>query len=301
MARIRSLIALTIVAMLVGLTSAGFAQPTDSARLVPLNKKKLTILSTSAAVIYTGTMVALNEVWYSDFDRSSFHFFNDAAEWKQMDKLGHFYSAFHTSSIAQHALVSCGVKKHNANLISSAIGFTVLSSIELFDGRSAAYGASVSDLAANFSGAMLFWAQQTAWSEIRIRPKFSFHTTSFAPQRPDVLGTGGGQIIKDYNGQTQWLSWNPGSFSKQSRWPAWLDISVGYGAEGMISARDEQNRSLGLNPHRQYYLSVDFNPNGVNVRSRLLKGILLLTKVIKVPAPTLEVTKDGVRFRPIYF
>jgi hypothetical protein len=43
----------------------------------------------------------------------------------------------------------------------------------------------------------------------RITPKFSFHTTQYAQYRPNVLGSSlAEQILKDYNGQTYWLSVN---------------------------------------------------------------------------------------------
>jgi hypothetical protein len=54
-----------------------------------VDKKKRNILLISEAAIYTGALVTLNQLWYADYPRSSFHFINDNAEWLQMDKLGH--------------------------------------------------------------------------------------------------------------------------------------------------------------------------------------------------------------------
>ncbi|MFX4861163.1 hypothetical protein ABTC05_19180, partial [Acinetobacter baumannii] len=44
------------------------------------------------------------------------------------------------------------------------------------------------------------------------------------------------RVLKDYNAQTYWASINVRSFFKQSNWPSWLNIAVGYGAEGMFGA-----------------------------------------------------------------
>jgi hypothetical protein len=56
--------------------------------------------------------------------------------------------------------------------------------------------------------------------ERAITPKFSFHLTDYASKRPDVLGSNlPERIIKDYNGQTYWLSVNLHSFFKQSKIP----------------------------------------------------------------------------------
>ena len=39
-----------------------------------------------------------------------------------------------------------------------------------------------------------------------LHPKFSFHQTKFASQRPETLGASlNEQILKDYNGQTYWF------------------------------------------------------------------------------------------------
>jgi hypothetical protein len=59
------------------------------------------------------------------------------------------------------------------------------------------------DIIANASGTALF----VLWKEQRITPKFSFHTTQYAQYRPNVLGSSlAEQMLKDYNGQTYWLS-----------------------------------------------------------------------------------------------
>ncbi|MEJ7675302.1 MAG: hypothetical protein WKF59_22000 [Chitinophagaceae bacterium] len=43
---------------------------------------------------YAGILIGLNSAWYSQYPRSNFHFFNDNAEWLQMDKVGHIYGAY---------------------------------------------------------------------------------------------------------------------------------------------------------------------------------------------------------------
>ena len=42
------------------------------------------------------------------------------------------------------------------------------------------------------------------------------------------------RMLKDYNGQTYWLSANLKSFFQGSNIPAWLNVAVGYGADGMF-------------------------------------------------------------------
>ena len=74
-----------------------------------VNRKKLAIVATTTAAAYATTMVVLGNAWYSDFDKQSFHWFNDMKEWKQVDKAGHFYSAYYLTAYGSQALRSCNL------------------------------------------------------------------------------------------------------------------------------------------------------------------------------------------------
>ncbi len=270
---------------------------TDS--IAYLNKKRLNTVIISSAIAYTGIMVGLNSVWYSQYDRQSFRFFNDADEWKQMDKVGHFYSAFQLSSIGSHTLQWSGVSKKKSDLAGAITSFAVMSSIEVLDGFSAGYGASASDLAANAIGAGFYLGQQALWKETRIYPKFSFHRTDYATQRPETLGSGLlEEIIKDYNGQTYWLS---ADVDKFVRFPKWLNVSIGYGAEGMLYANDQANLIQGIQPYRQFFIGIDFDLTGIKSRSGVVNTLIYLANMIKLPAPTLEISQGKVKGHFFYF
>ena len=98
----------------------------------------------------------------------------------------------------------------------------VMNSIEIMDGFSSEYGASWGDVVANSTGSLFLVGQYWLWKENRIHPKFSFHRTSYPEIRPDVLGDGWQEeFLKDYNGQTYWLSFDiykflPFSFHRTS-------------------------------------------------------------------------------------
>lgn len=264
-----------------------------------LKQKRLKPLLIGSGIVYTGALIGLNELWYSDFERQDFEFFNDFAEWKQMDKAGHFLSAFHISDASYQALGWAGVKDNKAILWGSLTSAFVLLPIEIFDGFSAGYGASYSDIIANTAGASLFYFQQKAWGEIKITPKFSFKRTQYPDLRPDLLGQGlTEEILKDYNGQTYWLSFDLNKLVSK-KIPKWLNIGLGYGATDMISARDAQNEELGLNPRRQYYLAVDFDLSQYKSSSKFLNTLIYFINIIHIPAPTLELDQE-LKFHFIY-
>ena len=264
-----------------------------------VNQKRLKAVIIGSGVAYTGSMVALSRIWYSQYDKQSFHFFNDVHEWKQMDKMGHFYSAFQLSSISSRTLQWSGVSKRKSDLASTITSFAIMSSIEVLDGFSAGYGASVSDLAANALGAGFYFGQQLIWNEVRIYPKFSFHRTSYAKQRPEVLGSGLlEEIIKDYNGQTYWLS---ADMNKFLRFPKWLNLTVGYGADNMLFANDTSNINQNLMPYRQYFIGIDFDLTAIKSRSRLVNTLLYVANMVRLPAPALEISNGKIKGHLFYF
>ena len=171
--------------------------------------------------------------------------------------------------------------------------------IEIFDGFSDGYGASAGDLLADAAGPAFFLGQKLAWNEIRIHPKFSFRRTGYAQLRPELLGDNLlSEVVKDYNGQTYWLSFDVDKFRA---FPAWLNLAVGYGAHDMIYARDRQNQQQGYQPYRQYYVALDFHLTAIRSRSPWIKALLYLLNTVKLPSPALEFTRDRTKFHPFYF
>lgn len=278
-----------------------FLKPSDS-----LNKSRIKSVVISETAMASLALVSLNQLWYSDYPRSNFHTIDDSSEWLQMDKVGHLFSTYHLGSFGVNSLKWAGADRNSQLLYGSTIGFAFLSVVEVFDGASSQWGFSWSDMAANATGTSLFVSQELLWKEQRIVPKFSFHTTQYASFRPNVLGNSfSQQILKDYNGQTYWLSANVHSFFKQSKIPKWLNVAVGYGADGMITGRSEINDSF-LYPEtqrtRQFYLSLDADLTKIHTKSHFLKTFFSIFKSIKIPAPTFEINGLGkVKFHYLYF
>ncbi|HEY4651914.1 MAG TPA: DUF2279 domain-containing protein [Pontibacter sp.] len=269
-----------------------------------VNRQRLILLGSGFAAGYSAMLVGLNKAWYAEQERTGFHFFNDNRQWKQMDKAGHFWGAFHESRAGIDMLRWAGVPDKKAIVYGGLLGVVLQTPVEVFDGYQKEYGASVGDLVANTAGSAAIVAQELAWREVRIMPKYSFHSTRFAAERPNVLGkTLAEQALKDYNGQTYWLSVNVGDFlPEESRYPKWLSIAVGYGAEEVVYNHEPTNYSLGFDAHRQYYLSPDLNLLHFKGRSKILNTALYVLSIIKVPAPALEYNrKDGFRFHALYF
>lgn len=278
-----------------------FLKPSDS-----LNQKRQNSVFITEAVLASGALIGLNQLWYADYPKSNFHFINDNSEWMQMDKLGHLYSSYHIGRFGAETLNWSGASKKNQLIYGASLGFVFLTAVEVMDGFSAEWGASMGDVVANASGTALYVSQELIWSEQRITPKFSYHKTQYSDFRPDILGsTVSEQILKDYNGQTYWFSANLYSFSKGSKIPKWLNLALGYGADGMIG-ENYDNSSLISTPKpekfRQFYLSFDVDLTKIETKSHFLKTFFSVFNTIKIPAPTIEYsTHSGFKFYAFYF
>ncbi|WP_340866748.1 DUF2279 domain-containing protein [Polaribacter atrinae] len=268
-----------------------------------LNTKRRNAIILTESAMAGGALIALNQLWYKDYPRSSFHFKNDNNDWKQMDKVGHFMTSYYIGKVGMQALNWAGVSKKNQLIYGATSGFAFLTAVEVLDGFSEEWGASPGDILANAAGTGLLVGQELLWNEQRITVKYSFHQTDFAKQRPNTLGENYlQQALKDYNGQTYWLSANIWSFNKKSSFPKWLNVALGYGAEGMLFGNSNAANSTLQDPYRQFYLSLDLDLTKIKTNSEFLKSVFSVVNFIKIPAPTLEInTKGALTFHYLYF
>lgn len=269
---------------------------------------------------YAATMISLDQVWYSQYERSKFHFFNDNSQWLQMDKVGHAWTSYSEGLYGVALFRWAGLQDKKAIWIGGMVGTFFQAGIEVLDGFSAQWGASVGDLVANSTGSALVIAQELAWKEQRFRLKFSAHRPDYSEYEEslqlrarDLYGKNiAEQLLKDYNGQTYWLTVNPSTFIKNpdSKFPKWLSIAVGYGADGVFGANFNQWTDEGeiywdyegvIPQNRQYYLSFDVDLDRIPTNSRFLKVLLGAVNVLKFPAPALEFGKGGTKFHAIYY
>lgn len=251
---------------------------------------------------YAVSLFTLSQAWYAEQGFDRFKFFNDNAEWLQVDKLGHVYGTYHFSRINYALLSKTSLSDKKAIWWSSGLSSLLFVPIEILDGFSPDFGFSYGDIIANALGSGIFAAQQLVWKEQRIKLKFSFHETSLASNRPNTLGSGlMEELLKDYNGQSYWLSFDVHAFFKKSKFPKWLNIALGYGAQNMVFARNDQNQAGGFQNFRQYYLGIDPDLSYIKTDKKWLKTLLFLVDMIRLPAPAIEINKNGLKGHLLYY
>lgn len=293
-----------MVSPLTGFAQEIFLPPSAVYRADRLKTVVITEVATGVAI-----SAGLYFLWYRKHPRSHFHFFNDNGEWLQMDKIGHATTAYNIGTIQYDLMRWCGVKNDASIAVGGLTAIGYMSIIEIFDGFSSKWGFSTGDMIANIFGAALFAAQQKGWNQQRISLKWSFHSSPYAKYYPAELGSGFlSRMIKDYNGQTYWLSFNVASFlPANSGFPYWLNMSVGYGAEGMIGARTNPATINGkpvpdFPRYRKFFFAPDADLYRIPTNSSFYNAAAYLTRFSKIPAPTLEWSKfKGFRFIPIYY
>ncbi len=265
---------------------------------------------------YGGTMLGLYNAWYKNYPQTHFHFFNDLPEWNQVDKTGHLFSAYQESRASTGSWRWTGISRKNYTWIGGMSGAFYQTVIEVLDGFSAGWGWSWGDFGANILGSGSFVSQELLWKEQRLQFKFSAHRRSYGDDElnlrsNDLFGSSFAErSLKDYNGQTYWASANLRSFFPRSSLPQWLNLSIGYGAEGLFGGR--QNYALDENGAvkfdrrdikrtRQWYLAPDIDLTRIKTRSKTIKTILSLLNAVKCPMPAMELSNGKLRFHGLYF
>ena len=260
------------------------------------------------SAIFVLTSLGLYFLWYKKYPKRKFHLLNDNREWLQMDKMGHATTAYNISTMQHDLLRWSGVKPNQAIIGSALTSLAFLSIVEVMDGFSRDWGFSGGDMIANLSGIGLFAAQQKGWGQQRIGLKFSASFSPYAKYNPNQLGSKWAErFMKDYNGQTYWLSVNLRSFMKtESTFPVWLNTAAGIGADGMIGARQNPVEINGktipsFKRSRQFYLAADADLH--RIRSmQALNAPLFSLQYFKLPAPAIEYnTNRKLTIKPIQF
>lgn len=245
-------------------------------------------VAASYALVYAAPMAT----WYDWKTAQGWRLFNDGAEWKQMDKLGHVWTTYHLSAVYADWAQACGYAERQARWRAAALAWAFQLSLEVADGFFPKWGASWWDAAANTAGTGLFLLsralEKTNW---QVGLRFSFFPTAYAQQRPDLLGRGAAQILKDYNGQTYWLCIFHRSLP--------MGLAIGHGAEGLLGGYGREPQSvIAARERRRWVLSLDPHWEALLRRPRWALRIFV---AIKTPFPALVYVAPTARLAWVYF
>ncbi|WP_153798701.1 DUF2279 domain-containing protein [Foetidibacter luteolus] len=287
------------------------------AKQPPFSKKtRLYTVSAANITAFTALTFSLYNTWYNSYNQTGFHFFNDMDEWLQVDKMGHSYSAYTIARLNMNMWQWAGVPHKKSVWLGAFTGTAFLTMVEVYDGFSSGWGWSWGDFAANVTGPGLLVGQELLWQEQRISFKFSFHKKNYGSpvlnqRADDIYGNKlSERMLKDYNGQTYWLSANLHSFFRNSGLPRWLNIAAGYGADNMFGARPDSWKDASGNPiyltgdlkrYRQFYIAPDIDLTRIKTRSKWLRTTFSILNSVKFPAPSVEFSRGKVSWNWLHF
>jgi hypothetical protein len=268
--------------------------------------QRTTWVSSAAVGSYGLAMLGLGALWYSQEDLASFHFFDDSHQWRQMDKVGHAFSGYQTSSFLIRLYRWSGQPKGKALAWSAGLGMAMVSSIEVFDGFGESWGFSWPDIAANGLGVGLSVLNYGLWNEERLKMKIAYHRSAYATNSDFHHLFGRRPVewwVKDYNGHTFWLSARVHSFLPEGRfkaaYPRWLNLAVGYGAEGLEGGYHDPLSGWQDREYRQLYLSLDVDLSQIETRSAFLNSLFAVVSIVRIPFPTVRWDRQGWTFLPL--
>lgn len=268
------------------------------------------ITTVGTAAFYGTFFTSLNSAWYANYPRSTFHFFNDNGEWLQMDKVGHANTCYQVGRAGIEAMKWAGFTKNQSIWIGCYAGTFMLTGVEILDGFSKEWGFSWGDCIANIAGGTIAGLEHSKWGGQRIHFKWNYQPTVYSSIRPNILGNNWlERALKDYNGQTYWLSFSPNLFTNRPIAPEWLNISLGYGATGMLGGFDNKwtnaaGQSFDYSSTvraRQWYCSLDIDLTKIPTKKRWLKQTFYVLNYFKIPLPTIGYDKvNGFKFHPLF-
>lgn len=297
-------------------TSTTFFNPVYKQPIYPYNKTKVKVVGIGSAVGYSAAIAGLYSTWYKDYPQSEFHSFNDIDEWKGMDKIGHVYSAYTVSKVSMEMWRWTGINRKKRIWLGGLSGAMYQTVIEILDGFSSEWGWSWADFGANIIGSGLLISQELAWDEQRIQLKCSFHRKNYTDaslnqRSDDIFGKSSAErFLKDYNGQTYWLSTGLRSFFPHSKIPSWLQISIGTGVEGSFGARenkgvDKNGNIIFYRPDikrvRQWFLAPDIDLSKIKTKKKGIKIALNILNIVKFPTPSLGYSNGKFNFNWFHF
>ncbi|MDX2195787.1 MAG: DUF2279 domain-containing protein [Cytophagales bacterium] len=263
---------------------------------------RIIILLCGSHLIYVLIFAILFQVWYGQDNITTFHWFDDRAEWLLMDKFGHFYVSYLSCSIFYSLWLWAGLNKNTSLIFAAFMAIEYQCGYEIADGFYAGYGASAYDICANIAGALAYVIQILLFNKILAGIKFSFYPSSFHAMRPELLGHNLlQQLIKDYNGQTYWFAiHNP--FITNKILPSWLMPCIGIGAEGLLGGHDNVGAGQGF-AHiarcRKIIFSFDICVDAIT--NKTIKNALWIFRYIKVPMPAVVINFcTGIKLHYIY-
>ncbi|MCX7929758.1 MAG: YfiM family protein, partial [Chlorobi bacterium] len=205
------------------------------------------------------------------------------------DKFGHAMAGYATTVFVQQGLSWSGFDTTTATFIGAAVALINQTLVEYRDATSIAatgseypyLGWSWGDILANCTGLALPVAQQLWGGDVPVlaalRYKYSIHSSGKVEQGLYR------SILDDYESQYHWLSVPISAMSpSQTSWLSrFFAVAIGHSVGGIV---DKYGVYTYQGQH-ELWLALDYNLEAIPTSSPLLRGLLRVLNLVRLPSP----------------
>lgn len=266
-------------------------------------------VATVATAGNVGLYVYFKQVWWSGEKADHFRFNLDwDQEFRDQDKLGHFYGGYHLARIGREFLNTGCVGGERAAWLAAVYAFAFQFQIEMWDATQAKYGFSPGDLLFNTLGAGYALRQYYRPGLTALKPTISYNPTpAMRACARDKARCGELRGTLDYSGQTYWVSLDmdrllPHELARA--WPGILRVSLGHSITDWIVQEGAAGCPVGggqcvRRAQRKFVLSLDLDPEKLPGNHPAWKKVKHELSYLHFPSPAIVFTPTT-RFEPLY-
>lgn len=265
---------------------------------------RLGALAGGGALLHWAGFKYFDRAWYQGQKRDTIRWLHDWSgdTYLNMDKGGHFMGGLYMASSLSDAYGWAGLGPRTSALAGTATSWAVMLQIEMRDAYYDQWGFSIPDFAANTAGAAvpLLHALYPATEVVGF--KFSYWPSDLyldcearaREGRPHTK-----YAIDDYEGMTFWMTVGVGQLlaGRQTRWPPWLGLALGYGASGMhgsnVKSRGREREYPDLPSARpEVFLALDYDLRHLPAQRPWTRWLRGQANWLHLPAPAVRLYPD---------
>lgn len=242
-----------------------------------------TILSSLGAV-YLGSGIGMHlyqqKAWWSD-QKVPFHFTNDWAYARSIDKVGHFFGATLLAHAFSAGLEAANFSIEDSYLYSGIAAFAFQMYVEIEDGFGPKWGFSPGDAAADLLGAAFSTTQYYFPYLKNFQVKISY-LPSQKFRNGETFS-----VIDDYEGQKYWLAFKMEELLPESAakyWPDFLNLAIGYGVNKLDGVGGGDS---------EFYLGLDLDAEQIPLHGKFWQFIKNTLNYIHFPLPGIRVSPNA--------
>lgn len=283
-------------------TATPAAQPDSSeTRQQEIDLKRLGYVGVGAAGLHWAGYRYLKSIWWQG-EQISLRFIHDwpGDTYLNLDHASHFMWGLFLAQTTGDLYHWIGFSPRTAALLGSLSSIAEMFYIEYRDGRYGRWGFSIPDATGDVLGALVPLIHTNFPATQIVRFKLSYFPSPLYRYGKVRQASGhpyAPSLMDDYEGMTFWMVINPKPLLPKhaaDRWPDWLGVAVGVGAQGLHGYGRKSRGPDRWYPdlpdaQREIYLSPDFDFAHSLGNFEVLRKFTPYFRLLRFPTPALRI------------